>query len=218
MEALFLKKYLRERSRRVFDKNLAIVLFGCVLVQTFDTVLAQATISQPNKAGQTVAGKFNYRANVGTVEVNDLTKLILVIDNAALKPGTHLVLVFPEKPQKLAEATVLQKTKPSDMTEQGLSAYKIKIANYFFEMPELAIGVVAPSSRFANRKGVISADLEGDGLKKTFRVAYSSEGAHLTVWNGEPLRGQRKWHGYVHFDYEVEPNGTAKDYANDNYR
>ncbi len=182
----------------------------CALAISIAPVVSET--KQSMHAVPKAASKFDYLANIGTVNVNFPGGSILVIYNAALKPGIHMALVFPDMPQTFAEAIVIRKTKPPAGIEDGQSAYKIKLLPDFSKRDELAIGVIAPSSRFVDCKGLICADLEGDGLKKTFRIAYSSEGAHMTVWNGQPLTGQRKWHGYVHFNYDVEPDATAKDY------
>ena len=195
-------------------KQLGGYLF-CVLVAFCQPVIAQGNQlnhAQSEDANRSVASKFNCALNIGTVAVNFDNSSVLVIDNPYLKAGRKLVLVFPEMPQKMAEATILQKTKRPKMTEAGQSAYIIKLLQNTSDNRALAIGILSSKSRFHIDKGCVHANLDGDGFKDTFRIALSQEGAHQTVWSGEPLLGKRKWHGYFHLDYEVEPNATAKDY------
>jgi len=190
------------------------IYIACALGVFFQPVIAQAkqlSKSQSTKVSHADIGKFNYLSDIGIVAVNSHPS-IFIINNACLKAGSQVILVFPEIPQKIAEATILHKTKLPAVTEPRQSAYTVKLLHYMSATPELAIGILSYKSRFQINKGCIHANLVGDGFKNTFRIAYSEEGAHLTVWNGQPLIGQRKWHGYFHFDYEVEPNGTPKDY------
>jgi hypothetical protein len=56
-------------------------------------------------------------------------------------------------------------------------------------------------------------DLDGDGKAESFRQCVSSEGVHLTVWSGEPLKGKRIFHAYVPLGYDTEPNCTPADYG-----
>ncbi|HSJ32552.1 MAG TPA: hypothetical protein VK933_14020 [Longimicrobiales bacterium] len=56
-------------------------------------------------------------------------------------------------------------------------------------------------------------DLDGDGVPESFRACTSSEGVHLSVWSGEPLRGRRLWQYYYYLGYDVEPDCTDEDFA-----
>jgi hypothetical protein len=43
----------------------------------------------------------------------------------------------------------------------------------------------------------------------TFRRCASSEGVHLTAWNG----ARRVWHEYYHLDYATDPTCTDEETA-----
>ncbi len=45
------------------------------------------------------------------------------------------------------------------------------------------------------------------------RACASSEGLHLTLWDGAPLSGRRVWHRYFYLGYDVEPDCTEADYG-----
>jgi hypothetical protein len=44
------------------------------------------------------------------------------------------------------------------------------------------------------------------------RSCTSSEGLHLTLWSGVPLRTSRLWHAYWYLGYDVEPDCRPADY------
>lgn len=44
------------------------------------------------------------------------------------------------------------------------------------------------------------------------RVCTSSEGLHLTVWSGTPLKSDRLWHEYLYLGYDVTPSCTDRDF------
>jgi len=48
--------------------------------------------------------------------------------------------------------------------------------------------------------------------KAGIRACTSSEGVHLTAWNGKPLAGERLWHQYIYLGYDVEPTCSEQDY------
>lgn len=62
-------------------------------------------------------------------------------------------------------------------------------------------------------ESVVSCDLESDGPPLHFRVCASREGLHYSVWSGKPLEGARRWRAYYYLGYDVEPDCTARDYA-----
>lgn len=168
-------------------------------------MLVEATEEKPGNT-------FNYLLNVGTASTKLKGRSTLIISNNSLQPGTHFVLVFPDKPQKISEAIILRKTKLPPMAEPEQFAYTINPVSSIPEDAALAIAILASKSKFVINQGRVYANLEGNGFKETFRMAYSTEGAHLTVWNGPPLTGKRKWHDYFYLGYDTEPNCTSKDY------
>ncbi len=45
------------------------------------------------------------------------------------------------------------------------------------------------------------------------RGCTSSEGIHVTLWDGTPLESHAVWHRYVYLGYDVEPSCTEADYV-----
>jgi hypothetical protein len=78
---------------------------------------------------------------------------------------------------------------------------------------DVVLGIaIVPSIRLKRYGKLVRADLNGDGRWERFRICWSSEGAHLTVWSGIPLKSKRLWHAYYYAGYDTEPNCSKKDY------
>jgi hypothetical protein len=70
-------------------------------------------------------------------------------------------------------------------------------------MPALAVaGLPRP---LGVSDSILNADIDGDGRPDTFRFCTSSEGVHLTLWDGTPASGRREWHRYVYVGYDLDP-------------
>jgi hypothetical protein len=76
----------------------------------------------------------------------------------------------------------------------------------------LFVGVVEPVTPVVIRDGKIDADLDGDGMKESFRTCTSNEGGHFQVWTGPPLEGTPRWHWYRYAGYDTEYTCTERDY------
>ena len=79
--------------------------------------------------------------------------------------------------------------------------------------PRPGLGVAVPG-RPAVR--VVGGEIRlrlSDGIQEArIRSCTSSEGVHLTVWSGVPLRTRRLWHAYWYLGYDVEPDCRPADY------
>jgi hypothetical protein len=81
-----------------------------------------------------------------------------------------------------------------------------------------AIGVgVEDFDRLKDRSRA-PVDLDRDGRREYFRDCTSTEGVHLTIWSGKPLKGTRLWTWYYYPGYGVVPDCTVKDYAEEQDR
>ncbi len=101
--------------------------------------------------------------------------------------------------------------------DSNASYYWLKLAagvravNLGEPMPP-AIAVVGSAGAVKVRRGIASGDLNGDGRAEFFRICTSTEGNHLTVWTGRPLRGRRVWHSYYYLGYDVVPDCKKRDF------
>jgi hypothetical protein len=76
-------------------------------------------------------------------------------------------------------------------------------------MPALAVaGLPRP---LVVSDGVLNTDIDGDGRPDAFRFCTSTDGVHLTLWNGTPSGGRREWHRYVYLGYDLDPTCTEAE-------
>jgi len=76
-------------------------------------------------------------------------------------------------------------------------------------MPALAIARLTKPLPVAD--SVLTGDIDGDGRPELFRFCTSSEGVHLTLWDGAPPNGRREWHRYVYLGYDLDPTCTEPE-------
>jgi hypothetical protein len=146
---------------------------------------------------------------------------------AGLKPGTRVLLVdilsenFGDG-QRVLEASVrkaLNRSCARNDSDAGddqpeLTHYytlRLEGNNKGVDM-SMGIGVIAPAGlpKLVDKKVVL--DVDNDGKPEYFRSCASSEGMHLTIWTGEPLKGKRVWHSYYYLNYDTEPTCDEKDW------
>ncbi len=156
---------------------------------------------------------------VGVVDANSEGRLCLSISNPRLAGGAEVSVVMPERPQRVVKATVEAKAADSCSRnpDSNASYYWLKLAagvravNLGEPMPP-AIAVVGSAGAVKVRRGIASGDLNGNGRAEFFRICTSTEGNHLTVWTGRPLRGRRVWHSYYYLGYDVVPDCKKRDF------
>ena len=159
--------------------------------------------------------EFDYRSRVGIATFSPDGGGCLTINNASLKGNASVDVILLDKPQVHTKAVIESKSaKPCRRdvkTDPENSFYHLRTPATDAENGVVAFGVASFSGKFQSRDGLVRADLSGNGIEDSFRVCASHEGLHLTVWNGEPLKGARKWHRYLYLGYDVEPDCTEKD-------
>lgn len=140
----------------------------------------------------------------------------LSIRNARLAPGTKISLVSPSEPQEVSRAEVLDAhSKPcSRMADRSEFNYSLRVVTGTVENNLPLIAVVDDSISFKRRGRTVTANLDKGKEPVSFRSCTSSEGVHLTVWRGQPLKGVRLWHQYYYLGQDVEPTCTDQDTAN----
>jgi len=175
--------------------------------------------------GGSTAQAASYDGRIGLVLVTEAGVPCLAIPNHALQPGTAVALVLspvvgePGSEQsfmaEIASANAAGCARDSTMEISAYGDTTYALTNVADHLPVNAIyfGVVAGASQVQERAGMVTASLGASVPTARFRVCTSNEGIHLTVWSGEPLKSQRLWHRYVHFDFETEPRCDAADYA-----
>jgi hypothetical protein len=139
----------------------------------------------------------------------------LYTHNADLASGSPLILVLLSPPQSTTKAEVVRPAPPNcssiDTSDPDLKSYEIRSTGEAPLPATPSIAVSGFSGRFQTRGKHVTADINQDGQPEFFRSCASSDGLHLTVWSGKPLRGKRRWHQYCYLGYDVEPNCTPAE-------
>jgi hypothetical protein len=164
---------------------------------------------------------------VGVVETEKDQIICLRIKNPSLAEQTPVLIFdttsdFDGTPQKTFQATVEKKLEKncalhdSDAGEIDLeqtSYYSLKLNDEKDKSGvEIGIAVINPakSAHLDGKKAGL--DINADGKTEFFRTCASTEGLHLTVWTGKPLKGKRIWHSYYYLHYDTERTCDEKDW------
>jgi hypothetical protein len=146
------------------------------------------------------------------IAVQSSGRVCLSIGNASLSPGAAVKLVYAESPQSTADAAVIGPAPACPPLEEGqATSYELRITQGHVQDNAEGIAVVGPATFSAGDGNSVIGRLDPGDSVVTFRTCESSEGVHLTVWSGTALQGERRWHGYHHLDYGVEPTCTEKE-------
>jgi hypothetical protein len=168
---------------------------------------------------QSQGKSFDFKSQVGVVDVNERGNMCLIIPNAALNSGVAVNLVVLSPRQWVVKARIKEKLGEScsnnpDTSDASFYSLELGSSTSRFKIEirqAAAIAVVSPT-RVAVQNGKASVDLDKDGRREFFRDCTSNEGIHLTLWSGKPLRGKRQWHFYYYLGYDVVPSCKKKDY------
>jgi hypothetical protein len=143
-------------------------------------------------------------------------RLCLSLPKPALARNSAIRLVDPSLPQRQWDARVWGRDDScpgGDPDEAALQRYEIRPAKAGAEPAGPLITLASFAGSFRQQGGVVSADLDGDGVDEHFRTCASAEGLHYTIWSGEPLNGRLRWHRYHYLGYDVDPTCTPKDFG-----
>jgi hypothetical protein len=157
---------------------------------------------------------FDYGTDLG-VAVDKADRACLDIRNGALAAGQRIQFVEATTPQTTGEAEILRKVDqactPADQNKPGLYHYEFKVIRGSLRKSAPAFALASFAGTLTVADTGVTGDLDGDGHTESFRACTSTEGVHLTVWKGKPLKGRRKWHYYYYLGYDVDPTCTKGD-------
>lgn len=138
----------------------------------------------------------------------------IALAEADVAPGTMVMVVMLDGPQRAVQATVGRRAGPGDACPAldddrrevniagGLSFYLIE--------PEasdgLAIGVLMPEPAPDD-----ALDVDHDGRRDVFEHCATSEGVRFRVRSGASGVGETLWSGYYHLGYDVEADCPGTD-------
>jgi hypothetical protein len=143
---------------------------------------------------------------------------VLAMDGPALPSGTIVTLVTIDNPQQVSWAVIARRLTDSEiMAKHAVPPpfYAVTATPESNVLPGLAIAV---DGRFeVDRQGsVVLLRANETAIPIGVRSCTSSEGLHLTLWSGEPLKSTRLWHMYYYLGYDVEPTCQPADYQESN--
>jgi hypothetical protein len=139
---------------------------------------------------------------------------VLAIDGPGLTAGTIITLVTIDNPQQVSWAVIADRLTDSEiMAKHNVPApyYAVTAAPASSVLPSLAVAIIG---RFESERRGSAVVLREAKTVNQIRVrgCTSSEGLHLSLWSGEPLKGTRLWHMYYYLGYDVEPTCRPADY------
>jgi len=170
--------------------------------------------AQAAQAGQQVP--FNYARDIGLFTVNSQGEYCLSINNAELKPGREINLIWVpvsgerQKPEVRRTMIAAKLTSFCDKINQQSedSSYQLVAQKLDANRVYFAVTVRPSSLRWVDGEPI--ARLGNQDI--TFRSCTSSEGLHFTAWLGSKPKAQRIWQRYYYLGYDVEPTCTERDF------
>ena len=160
-------------------------------------------------AGQRAAGEAAIRIGIAA---DDSGQYCLALPGAALDAGAPVTVV----------------TWPSSIYSSSRHIRTVAVVRAGQRRTRLGRIIFSPRSRFctaarpASFPGRLAVRVVGrefrlrlsDRIREArVRSCTSSEGLHLTVWSGVPLKTRRLWHAYWYLGYDVEQNCRPADYV-----
>lgn len=160
----------------------------------------------PETAEDRVQGTGTVQEAIGLVTERD-GRGCLSIQAANLPRGTPVYVVTLDYPQRVLSSSVTaQRTTGCEFgLEPSYRSYGLNTDGWGFSYLDLAIGLIGVKERPRHSGSLVVAPFGGRGEGTTFRHCTSSEGLHVTAWQGS----ERIWHVYYYLGYDTEP--TCRD-------
>ena len=128
--------------------------------------------------------------------------------------GSPVTLVTPNEPQEVYRAVVIRTVANCEvMTPHDMPGpyYRLAPEAGSARLPGLSVAVLGKPSALVVA-GAVRLDLGNGRPEARVRSCTSSEGLHLTLWSGVPLKSTRLWHAYWYLGMDVEPDCQPGDY------
>lgn len=148
------------------------------------------------------------RAGVGYVFHG---RSVLAMEGLPLAAGAPLTVVVPDLPQTVQKAVVVAPAPDQTVLKfQTAGPYYFVRGDRDQTLPELSVVVIGHvvTKRIAD---TVSLHVDGAHPDVRVRVCRSTEGLHLTLWAGEPLKSERLTHVYFYVGYDLQPTCTPLD-------
>jgi hypothetical protein len=157
-------------------------------------------------------------APIGVATSMEDGRICVAMPAPALRPGTTVTLIQPDRPQSVLVATIARAVPSCERLDGAI----IPGPYYLAEAPTPRVadsgtvwvalsGALVKLGTRRLRSGAVMVRLSSRYQNAQVRSCTSQEGLHLTVWAGTPLRSQRVWHQYYYLGYDVEPSCDDRD-------
>jgi hypothetical protein len=147
------------------------------------------------------------------VRAGIVNESVLAMEGVWLNPGTELTMVTIENPQRVQHAVVARRIAASEtMSNHIVAGPYYELSRAAGEDPQPGVAVALLGRPEVQRTGTAVILRFSPALTVRIRSCASVEGLHLTLWNGEPLKSTRLWHGYYYVGYDMVPNCEPGDY------
>ena len=138
---------------------------------------------------------------------------VLAMEGPVLSVGTPLTVITTEDPQRVWRAVVVKRLADSPVMAKhnmlGLY-YEITMESGPTPPPDFAVAVLGRP--VVERTGTaVRLRVGNPPMEIRVRSCASSEGLHLTLWAGEPLKSPMLWHTYFYLGYDVQPTCQQAD-------
>lgn len=147
----------------------------------------------------------------------------LFIRNSELKPGDKIqVVVANDKPHRKLIAKVQGPNNCPRYSQSGIEElvlgggdlspreYEIRFSEN--DNAESGFAVISANAEVTITNGVANLKTMTPPFALVFRECTGNESIHMTVWEGEPLRGKRVWYSYLSLSYGTVPTCSPADY------
>jgi hypothetical protein len=181
----------------------AVFLFALACIVASDAPAAQgtsATSSDSSAAKPRIGVARSLKGGEGCV----------AMPGPPLDKGSAVTLIAASPPQSVKVATVAGVTACPVLDKAMISGPYYSVRPFDSE-PTVWIAVPGKPSTRSLGPGVVAVRLSAAQPEAQVRTCTSTEGLHLTVWSGAPLRSRRLWHQYFYLGYDVEPSCEDRD-------
>jgi hypothetical protein len=152
---------------------------------------------------------------VGVAAATEDGELCIAMPAAAVSAGDTVTMVQPDEKQAFLLTRIIRSTSECERLEKADIPGPYYLARPS-RLPESRMPWVVFAGELPRRllaSGTVAVQISTVFPSAQVRACTSSEGLHLTVWAGTPLKSDRLWHEYYYLGYDVEPSCTDRDFG-----
>lgn len=168
---------------------------------TDDQASASAAAAQPAPPSSFPISDSTFGVVIARAQENCLQTV------ANLTPGKQIQVILFDRGVAIPAKVGNPHAACGDGVSTGRRAYLLD--TYDLVPGDFGIAVVYDDVKVTNNQ----TDIDGDGVQEFYRVCTSTEGVHMTVWNGHWVENRRLWHDYYYLGYDLTATCTDAETA-----